>query len=490
MGIETQNLTNNLALASLLGFLLLFSALSPSSSTANPGDSDEVCYTPEQLAPFTDHFSQVRYFKSNCFERGSPWTLILETLTDIKDMDANNPTDLENPSPIQDDFSAKAVSKSGWWTYFKKRALSFRLNPDRCTPGVFAYVISGQRGVIYLCPEFFKADRILRIDVLLHEVKHFEGPRHVTCTRGLDKNHRACDQSLKDKGSYAVSLQSSVTLGLKGKGFKESEKALARARALYLLHNRFNEETEVKVKESVYLENTDGEVFEWDPLGKDELRFIKQLPEPAKIRTTGMDAVIYPQDLNLDAYRVSEDFKFKSTQPGRFADLYNKKSPSDRAALKDVSYNRNGGYITDAGLYMICGRTMSALLNARLPENPISLLTLDREFGQPVDYLMGASGQLYEFSCATSAGGIKFAPKDLKISTQVKATALASRLRFALTHSGELFELKKDENQFVLGKDVKFSGVNQNWIELASRAMPYLFDGPRVIWEKTSEESF
>src|SRR5690606_32384019 len=103
---------------------------------------------------------------------------------------------------------------------------------------------------------------------------------------------------------------------------------------LYMMHNRFNTGTELKVKESVYLENAKGEIFEWNPFENNELRILARLSEPAKMRTSGIETILFPLDTKKDAYRVSEDFKYTTTRNGIFADIYNRNCPSERAAYQ------------------------------------------------------------------------------------------------------------------------------------------------------------
>jgi len=421
-----------------------------------------------QLSPYVDR-SKTEICES---QLGAQWATVVETLIDLKDIRLSD----EISYPTKDDFSFKAIPDNGWWQYFIERADQFQLMGSHCSPQVVAYVTPFLRGVVNLCDAFYKENRIARAETLLHEVRHFEGYGHVTCSHGADKGTSgACDDSLPEKGSYAVSMQAEITLGLRGKTFSEAEKALGRAQALYLLQNRFNEPTDVKIRESLYLESADGKVYDWAPQESQAPKAVIRLKEPARIYTSSLDTIIYPLDLNTPAYRMSEDFSSQATQIGMYADAYNKKSPTERAGYKALGYQTDGGILTDGGISTLCGNGFMDIKAGDFAEPINTIVTLEKEVQNPVNLFAGASGKLYRLECNTYMG-VQLKPLDSYVPANLKRAFIVGEKRYALTDDGQIFELIKNGNQYELGQDVKFSGINENWIEMAVRTMPYLFD--------------
>lgn len=437
----------------------------------------ETCFSQQDLDEISEEFFQVRNLtvekQTNCVN-DNDWATLIQALVDLKNMAVEEDKEFQT----KDDFSKKAIQDNGWWSYFTKRADSFLIH-QKCSPGVVAYVQPWfTPGVVNLCPPYFeKEGRIGKVETLLHEVRHFDGMGHVTCERGADKGvSGACDVNINDKGSYAVSVQASVTLGLKGKGFLDSEKSLARASALYLIHNRFNVETEVKVRESLYLESEDGTVFDWAPSEGVQLQEVTKLSAPAHIYTMSMDTTIYPFDHSIPAYRKADDFQLDKSAIGMYAEDYNSKSVQDRLKYKSHSYHLGGGIITEDGFSSLCGSGLTQITKDQLPEDLEKFVTLKKEGPNPVDYALGTSGALYFIECHSSSGKLSLSSTGLRAPTNLLKTAMVKGQAYALTASGDLVEVDQREDVFSFGKSIKFSGAEQKWIEIAARIMPYIYD--------------
>lgn len=437
----------------------------------------EGCFPASEVKELATHFEQIRPFLQGdqpiCKDQvGDKWIKLIESLIDLKNIRLGD----EREFKTKDDFSFKAIQDNKWWEYFTNRADRFILEGSLCRPGTVAYVHPFLMGVVNLCPGYYESGRITRAEVLLHEVRHFEGYGHVTCTRGPDKGVRgACDTKLELKGSYAVSMQANVTLGLRGQNFSEGERALGRASALYLLQARFNEETELKIKKSLYLETASGDIFEWLPQDGAQLNYITTLKEPAKFYTASMEAIIYPMDTHLPAYRMADDFSISSPRLGMYADKYNAKSETERKSVIAHGYNTNGGFLTETGYFSLCSHDISELKKEEFPEPLTTILTLDVIEQSLVDYVVGESGQLYSVDCS-SDGKISLKSQDTYVPRDLLRGAIIGNQRYALTINGELFEMRKEGNKFSLVNRINFSEQNEKWVEMAIRTMPYLFE--------------
>lgn len=437
----------------------------------------EGCFPAHEVRELAAHFEQIRPFLQGeqpiCKDQiGEKWTKLIESLIDLKNIKLGE----EKEFKTKDDFSFKAIQDNQWWEYFTDRADRFILDGSLCRPGTVAYVHPFLMGVVNLCPGYYESGRITRAEVLLHEVRHFEGFGHVTCTRGPDKGVRgACDTKLELKGSYAVSMQANVTLGLRGENFSDGERALGRASALYLLQARFNEETELKIKQSLYLETASGDIFEWFPQNGRKLNFITTLKEPAKFYTAAMEAIIYPMNPKVPAYRLADDFSISTPRLGMYADTYNAKNEQERATIIAHGYNTNGGFLTEKGYYSLCGQGLAEVKKEEFPEPLTSVLTLGVSDQNLVDYIAGASGRLYSLECSND-GKTALKAEEVYVPRDLLRGAVIGNQRYALTTNGELFELAKSGNQFSLSNRINFSGENEKWVEMAIRTMPYLFE--------------
>lgn len=435
------------------------------------------CYPAEDVAKVAESFPQVKEKLNGnqpvCESAvGNQWSLIIETLVDMKNIKLSDAKEFKT----KDDFSFKAIPDNGWWKYLTERASNIEIQAD-CRPGVVAYVHPFFFGTVNLCAPFFKQDRVSRAEVMLHEVRHFDGFGHVTCTQGNEKDlPGACDNSLQEAGSYAVSMQANITMGLRGSTFTPGERALGRAGALYLLHNRFNAGTTVKVKQSYYVENVEGKIFEWDPSTSQELRLVKELASPARIHSYSTETILYPLDKDQKAFRMAEDMTLEVPRLGMYAEYYNGKSSNDRKSFKSVSYNANGGVLTEEGFSSICGQpSLSTLPMSSLPEVMETQITVADSFKGLKDYLVGASGKLYSAECVRETEQ-KVYPTAMVVPQNLEKAIYVSGQGVALTKQGQIQELTKVGNDFALGKGFTFDGVNNQWIDIAVRTMPYLFE--------------
>lgn len=460
--------SNHVKLFLLIGFLPFYAAVAH-------GQVSSDCLSGASVRKLITFFPQVGELavqgENVCkSDVGPKWFHLIGALVDLKNLQLEDRQNYKT----QDDLSFESIEDNGWWNYLTARVTRFELNPTFCRTGVVAYVSFYAPGLVHICEPYYSSDRISRLEVLLHEVRHFDGHGHVTCLRGQQKGVQgACDEELFSKGSYAVSMQASVTLALRGQGFSEAERALGKAGALFYLSNRFNKETDVKIKESLFLENQEGQIFEWNPSSA-QLKFVKKLKEPAHIYSSSMDIILYPLNPSQEAYRMTEDFSVYHSELGLYAKTYNSKTTQERAQYKALAYN-NGGFLTETGYSSICGSGMVEVKESEFPEPLNTMITLDKEGQNLVDYVVGASGRLYRADCSIF-GDLIFKPQEEFLPQGLHRTSIVGEQRYALTQEGQIFELNKEEKRLSLGQPVNFSGVEQNWIEMTTRTVPYLYD--------------
>ncbi len=457
-------------------FCLIQFGFSATAEASKPRD----CFSKEELVEIAESFSQIAELLGNrdslCRQDiGEKWFLTVESLVDLRQMNLSDPVEYKT----KDDLTFKAIPEGGWWSYFTKRADRFVLDPISCTTSMVAYVYSHILGEINLCPNFFEEDRLSRVDAFLHEVRHFDGFGHATCERGVHKGAEgACDSSLSLKGSYAVSMQASVTFGLRAKNYSEGERALARAAGLYYLANRFNAKTQVILSKSIFLGNSKGEIFNWDPEAPSQAQFVKALSGPSRFFSSGAQAIIYPKDLNKEAYRMAGDFSIPLDVLGLFAKSYNQESAQIRADYLAFSYQEGGGMLSNSGYKMMCGSELVELKSERFPEALRQIVEIEMEGEQVLSHLVGESGKLHRATCEGESILLKnddlFVPRDLKRGVSIHDQT------FGLTEDGLLYSLKKNGNVWTYGSLVEIDKLPNKWSEIALRSEALLFDEARA----------
>lgn len=382
---------------------------------------------------------------------------------------------LKNASPDEprldsdDAMTFKAISEKDWWSYFTNRASSFTID-DNCRTGVVAYVYPFIRGDINLCGLFFELTISSQASTLMHEVRHFDGYRHVTCTQGNEDGQRgACDERITDRGSYAISLQTLVGLA-RSEQTPSEEKGSLEAEAVYMAFNKFNRVPKVDIENTVILSNTKGEIYRWSIDGDAEL--VKTLREPAVIKTSSSNLTFFPLDPAVDAYRMDGALVSEVENPGLYAKFYNEESVRDRARYSSISYFGTGGLLKGDQIVTYCDTESGELYTTDLSANYERIILLpesDSDTDQD-SYLLSANGELVKYECrSNNSDQIKLASTPLKMdmSSGVPVqTFIADGTTYVLLEDGTLNELSQRGNTFS-AKSIRMPISNEDWVSAA-----------------------
>lgn len=436
------------------------------------------CFKAQDVAPVIRAFPQFQALQQRsevCAHQLDAATFtVLQTLMDIRNIEI----DPLPKSHTVDDLSVRPLEARGWWDYLAERANRFNLSPGHCGPLAIAYVDAEVPGEVNLCPPFFDYSRAERASVLLHEVRHFDGFAHVTCTRGLNAGQRGgCDPSLSMKGSYAVSVQANVAIGLGGKTFSAAERALSRAAAITVLNNKFNEPTQIRLRSSLYILDARGTVWDWLPDAPELApRRVKKLERFSRIYSSNLDVVLYPFNLAHPAVRFADEFQTKRTlEMGTIANQYNQDAPVDRRRYRAISYESGGGVLTDDLWRGACSGKLMDYPLQQLSDSIVTVLAMKpTEDSGPRTYLLGKSGKLFIPDCLSSraiVGNTAFRmPSDIQMTVPV-----GERL-FALMQNGRLFELSRQKTVFTVLGAVDMRGPIGPYVSIARRITPYLYE--------------
>lgn len=396
---------------------------------------------------------------------------VLRSLATLKNIAPQEP-----PVDADDAFTYKSIEEKNWWEYFIQRANQISL-PSKCQENVVAYVMQFFPGNINLCPLFFESNVTSQASVMLHEVRHFDGFSHVTCTRGSSKGDTgACDVDILDKGSYAVTAQTTVAMSF-AKDISESEKSLLQSEAIFTVFNRFNKLPKVKVTGTLLLSDKKGDVYTWD-LENNSVDLLAQLNEPAKVYVSYVNLTLYPTNLT-DAYRKDQKLIENIPAIGLYATHYNSESEAERQKYSSISYLGTGGLLKANTLIGVCTDT---LFNKDLSTvgqfQKIINISQDAVDAEIKSYLLSQDGQLFSYECIQNTNDVKVAAAPLKVASGLKQNIdqmfSLNGQNFALLKDGRLIEVVQN-GQEIVDKQTQLPFAQNDWLSVTPLSRPEIF---------------
>lgn len=440
------------------------------------------CITHNDLTEIAESFSQIQRFvgdkKQYCQkELGSDWLNIINSLVVLKNIQPNAPAVDES-----DAFTTKAITENNWWAYFTKRARLFTIERV-CRDNIVAFVIISRNGRddgnIHLCKPFFEETVSSQASTMMHEVRHFDDQGHVLCTRGNESGiDGACDNSISQKGSYAISVQTLVGLA-RSNETQEEEKPLLEAEALYMAFNKFNAVPSVALKNSILLSNNSGEVYKWR-LEEDDAELMTTLNEPARISNSFNNITIYPLNTGIDAYRMDQKFQTKISNPGLFAVEYNKKEASERADYKNISYFGTGGLLKGNTLTTLCNNEDLAVDDLSRFGNIEKIISIsdDNQDTERTSALLTSNGEVISFNCRSrESSAVTFRKENFNFtgdSLKAEDSFGLAGVQYAVLENGTFAELSLKGSSLISEK-LNLPVANQNWISATPISRPEVF---------------
>lgn len=445
----------------ILTFLTALLLTSFSSVYANEciakADLQEVAKSFSQFDRYID--GKDKYCSNDIEEK---WFKIAKSLVLLKNAAPDEPD-----TDSDDAMTFKAISEKDWWSYFTRRADTFSID-EGCREGVVAYVYRFFRGTIYLCDLFFEQPISSQASTLMHEVRHFDGYGHVTCTQGNENGMRgACDEKITDRGSYAISLQTLVGLA-RSEQTPAEEKGALEAEAVYMAFNKYNVVPQVKMENAIVLSNSLGEVYRW-VVGK-SAKLIKKLDDAAVVRASGANLTIYPIDTSIDAYRMDGGLTATLDNPGLYAKFYNEDSESERENFKSISYFGTGGLLKGNTLITLCDGGSAELGQTDLSSRGdfVRIINLPKEDSEREydSYLLKTDGSLLKYECRSRTSPVvEFSSTRLSIDTGLNIVHSFSIEgdKYALLEDGSLASLD-ERNKVITASDVSMPISNEDWV--------------------------
>jgi hypothetical protein len=235
------------------------------------------------------------------------------------------------------------ILPTDFWGYFSKRATVIQ-DESSCSEGVLAFVYGFARnGVVHVCPLLY-SDTITifeRAETMLHEVRHFEGYSHVTCTRGPRQGQGgACDESIDEKGSYAVTVESLTKMAMTSKDIPHVQKTMLKILALTYANETFNTPVRARDLSAFYLVSSDHKGYVYSDAGLVQVASL----EGDKVISRGSALAVFPRDKS-DAYTADVFSTSLEASPamGTFSAKYNSLPVTERPEVVDIM---NVGYLS------------------------------------------------------------------------------------------------------------------------------------------------
>ncbi|MGE0526118.1 MAG: hypothetical protein AB7G93_05380 [Bdellovibrionales bacterium] len=241
------------------------------------------------------------------------------------------------PSSADELFSGRF--SQNWYEYFIGRIDSFDIQ-DSCPKGVGAFVYFFA-STMYVCPmlltENFTA--LDRASVFMHEARHIDGFPHVTCSRGPREGlSGACDESIGEGGSYAVTVETYAQLARYGDDLHPALRAYARASAITYADEAFESVVQVRRQSRLLLMSVDQEFHVLSTSARNpRLQLLGPAPELGHIIMRGQHMILFPDDRTRPARFVFARGEGEiQQQAGDFAVEYNSQTPQLRSELVDL----------------------------------------------------------------------------------------------------------------------------------------------------------
>lgn len=341
--------------------------------------------------------------KEFCYN-GSNDSALLEAIMFMRN------TQFESSMPASSDELFSGNFATSWWRYFIGRINKFSIQTN-CPEGAAAYVMGGffASKTMYVCPLMLSGTMTAldRASIYMHEARHIDGYPHMTCTHGPRKGiNGACDNRIKDAGSYAVTVETYAQLGKYAKDIHPALKAYARASSVIYANEAFEAPVRINKSANFMILTQDKQFHEVNVQGGFQSTPRGTISDLGRIVMRGLYYVIFPDDKNLPAKFVFTNNEGDLAQaPGKDAVEYNAETPANKAKWISIHYAGSWGVkILPDRAQFVCDVQSGSKRDVTFAtgQQPVSFIYpngYDREHLQA--YIMMSNGQVMEAGCSS-----------------------------------------------------------------------------------------
>jgi len=399
------------------------------------------CVTQSEMQEIAKDFKQFQNLESQefCYDGSESSNLISSIMFMRK-------TAFQPNMPKSEDELFSGRFASSWYGYFTER-ISVITIPDNCPKGVAAYVY-GFGSTMYVCPMMLTSNftSLDRASVFMHEARHMDGFRHITCRTGPRAGMSgACDNKISDEGSYAVTVETYAQIAKYAVDLHPALKAYSMSSAATYADETFENPARVSKNPILVMMNQAGQFFSLD-LKDQSVKALGQSPSVGKIVMRAQHMILFPQDKTLPAKYVFTKNEGDIAQSAGDAILeYNEQTPAQKADLKDMfSGAQWSARVYTNRVKFACDPTSANTSEINLPagQKASSILYLNGySRASQVNTLATEDGSLLDFGCSNKRPFLrasKSASLDQKMSRVYK---IADKV-FAINLAGELLEIQ------------------------------------------------
>ncbi|GEM_PF-4349596 len=356
-------------------------------------------------------------------------------------------------APLDNRYDQKILG-SDFWGYLKERVQTIsKSSPEAssCQNGAMAYVEGEANSTLFLCPLYFTDTYYSlygKASILLHEARHTEGYPHTMCLAGNKVGSTGgCDETIEDRGSYAVSTEALAKILFRGKNVPPTERAKLKIHLLESLES-FNEPVNGVGNTALYLQDVDGKgAYFFDGL---KLYSAKKF-DRAQIVSRYVNLQVVPKNgMKAFSWEVLQSQSTFAPAAGACAKAYNDVSAAKRSPLLEV---------IDDGIYFACvyenhlsarlGYEMTEDVIIKLPKKIKAVFTSDEVKDSERDsyYAISVDNEFYRMRFGENG--------KVTISKVADPTGGFKHLFFfnsdltGLTNQGVLLKLDFESNQWV-----------------------------------------
>ncbi|MCC6138951.1 MAG: hypothetical protein IT287_09990 [Bdellovibrionaceae bacterium] len=421
----------------LLGLFTVV-VLSLTSQSANAADD---CIQSKDMDEIVAAFSQFKHLKGKefCYD-GTADSALLEAIMFMR----NTQFETSMPASADDLFSGKFASS--WWKYFIGRINKFSIQTN-CPEGAAAYVMGLFGGkTMYVCPLMLSGTMTAldRASIYMHEARHIDGFPHMTCTHGPRKGiNGACDQRIKDGGSYAVTVETYAQLGQYATDIHPALKAYAKASSVVYANEAFEEAVKIDKTLNFMLLTQDKQFHELNVQGGVKVTARGVISDLGRIVMRGLYYVIFPEDKTLPAKFVFTNNEGDLAQaPGKDAAEYNTLNPTDKATWVTIHYAGSWGVksLVDR-VQFVCDPASGSKKDIAFASGakPVSFIYPNGYAREDLlAYLMMDNGQVMEVGCSSKTSPYMKAT-NISFDRPMKRVYKSGNTTLALGEDGKLY---------------------------------------------------
>lgn len=403
------------------------------------------CIAQSEMKTIASHFKQFASLANAdfCNDNSKNWHLVSSIMFMRK-------TQFSQTMPPSKDELFSGKFSNSWYNYFIGRINKLEVVGD-CPKGVIAYVYAFGSKTMFTCPmaltdSFSSLDRA---SVMMHEARHIDGFPHITCSHGARKGLQgACDTTISNGGSYAVTVETYAQLAKYAEGLHPALKAYAKSSAVIYADEAFETPVKIQRAENLLVLTNTLDFYSMN-IEKNEIKRLGKVPAEGRIVRRGQHMVLFPTDKTLKAQYVFANNEGELTQsPSDFITEYNAQTPEQKESLVDLHIGAQwSARVYKNKVTFVCDPKSTATKDIQLPNGLVAASIIYPDgYARDKDTvnLTTGTGDILEIGCVNKQAVLK--ASTLKLDQQYLRIHKAAGQVFGLASDAKLYKLESDRS--------------------------------------------